>query len=380
MTDSIRPFPIHVPDEAIADLHRRLDAVRWPNRETVEDWSQGVPLSAQQDLVAHWRSAYDWRKAEAWINETGSYVTEIDEMNIHFLHIRSPHAGARPLLLTHGWPGAIFEFRQAIPALVDPVAHGGDTTDAFHVVVPSLPGYGFSGKPTETGWDVNRIAAAWEVLMERLGYGENWLAQGGDWGAAITSRLGARRHAGLASVHVNLPMVLPQSPAPPFSAEEQAMLDAMAYYTAQEAGYSTQQATRPQTLGYALADSPVGQAAWIYEKFSAWSDCIGAPEATIPRDAMLDIISLYWFSNSGASSARLYWESFTTALVAQQLDLPVGCSVFPKEIYRAPRSWADQCMSQIVHWNELDVGGHFAALEQPALYVEEVRAWARQIG
>jgi pimeloyl-ACP methyl ester carboxylesterase len=379
MSDSIRPFPIHVPDEAIGDLHRRLDATRWPNRETVNDWTQGVPLAALQELVGYWRSSHNWRSAEAWINASGSSVTTIDGVDIHFLHIRSPHAEARPLLLTHGWPGAIFEFRDAVPALVDPVAHGGTAADAFHLVIPSLPGYGFSGKPAETGWGVNRIAAAWEVLMERLGYGDSWLAQGGDWGAAVTTRLGARRHKGLASVHVNMPIVMPKDPTPPFSPEELRMIEQMQYYAAHEAGYSTQQATRPQTLGYALADSAAGQAAWIYEKFSAWSDCTGAPEAAISRDAMLDIISLYWFSNSGASSARLYWESFTGGFFAQRLELPVGCSVFAHEIYRAPRSWADQCMTQIVHWNELDRGGHFAALEQPGLYVEEVRAWARTV-
>ncbi|MES2492602.1 MAG: epoxide hydrolase family protein [Pseudomonadota bacterium] len=379
MNDSIRPFEVLVSDDAIADLHRRLDATRWPDAELVQDWSQGVPLAALQDLVSYWRTQHDWRKCEAWMNAAGSFMTEIDGVDIHFLHIRSPHAEARPLLLTHGWPGAILEFRAAIPALVDPVAHGGSASDAFHLVIPSLPGYGFSGKPTVTGWGVNRIAAAWEVLMERLGYGDHWLAQGGDWGAAVTTRLGVRRHKGLASIHVNMPIVMPTEPTPPFSPEEQAMLDAMGYYAAQEAGYSTEQATRPQTLGYSLADSAAGQAAWIYEKFSAWSDCSGSPESAISRDEMLDIISLYWFSNSGTSSGRLYWESFAGGFFAQQLELPVGCSVFAHEIYRAPRSWAEKCMKQIVHWNELPQGGHFAALEQPSLYVEEVRSWARQI-
>lgn len=377
MSDSIRPFEIKIEQSAIDDLHRRLDHARWPDKETVADWSQGVPLAQLQDLVAHWRSAYDWRKCEAWLNSMGSCVTTIDGLDIHFLHIRSPHAEARPLLLTHGWPGAILEFRSVIPALVDPVAHGGSAADAFHVVIPALPGYGFSGKPTQTGWGVARIAAAWEVLMERLGYADRWLAQGGDWGAAVTTALGLRAHKGLASIHVNLPIVMPEAPTPPFSAEEQAMIDAMTHYATQEGGYSDQQATRPQTLGYGLADSAVGQAAWIYEKFYAWTDHTGTPETAIARDEMLDVISLYWFTNSGTSSARLYWESFVGGFFGRRIDIPVGCSIFPRELYRAPRSWAEKYMPKLIWWNELPRGGHFAALEQPDLFISEVRGWAR---
>ena len=373
MSDSIRPFEVRVPDEAIADLHRRLDAARWPEAETVEDWTQGVPLAALQDLVAHWRTAHDWRKCEAWFNAAGSFMTQIDGVDIHFLHIRSPHAGARPLLLTHGWPGAILEFRAAIPALVDPVAHGGSAADAFHLVIPSLPGYGFSGKPTTTGWGVDRIAAAWEVLMERLGYDDRWLVQGGDWGAAVTTRLGVRRHRGLASIHVNMPIVMPTDLVPPFSAEEQAMLDAMGYYTAQEAGYSTQQATRPQTVGYGLADSPVGQAAWIYEKMMTWTDNAGRPEDALSRDAILDNITLYWLTATAASSARLYWESFGGIGGPGQVAVPTGVSNFPKEISLNPRHWAERVYTNLVYWSELDKGGHFAAWEQPELFVAEVR-------
>lgn len=377
MSDTIEPFDIHVPDEAIGLLRARLGDTRWPERETVGDWSQGVPLETMRALVDDWL-VHDWRECEAWMNASGSSVTRIDGLPIHFLHIRSKEPDATPLLLTHGWPGAILEFRAAAPALVDPVAHGGAASDAFHLVIPSLPGFGFSGKPDRTGWTVARIAEAWEALMARLGYSK-WLAQGGDWGAAITTELGVRARPGLAGIHVNMPLVLPDAPVPPFSADEQAMLDDMTAYATHEAGYSTQQSTRPQTLGYALADSPAGQAAWIYEKFQAWTDCGGVPEGAISRKTMLDIISLYWLTNSGTSSARLYWESFVGGFGARQVSLPSGCSVIPRELYRAPRSWADRCLTRLVHWNELPRGGHFAALEQPNLFVSELRLWAARV-
>lgn len=378
MSSSIRPFPIEVPQAAIEDLHRRLDSARWPERETVEDPSQGVPLERLRELVAYWRETYDWRRAEAWLNGSGSAVTSIDGLDIHFLHIRSPHEDATPLLLTHGWPGAVFEFRDVAQALTNPTEHGGSAADAFHLVIPSLPGYGFSGKPDRTGWSVNRIAAGWAELMARLGY-DDWIAQGGDWGAVITTALGALRPAGLAGVHVNLPLVLPADPQPPFSPEEQAMLDALARYASQGAGYSTQQATRPQTLGYALADSPVGQAAWIYEKFGEWADCGGYAENALSRERMLDVISHYWLTNSGASSARLYWESFAGDFTARELSLPAGCSIFPGDLYRAPRSWAQRCMKQLIYWSEPPRGGHFAAMEQPELFAEEMRAFRRAL-
>ncbi len=374
----IRPFIAPPTEAALADLHRRLDATRWPDRETVGDQSQGPRLTDMRTIIDHWRHRHDWQACAQWLEGAGQFVTTIDGVDIHFLHVRSKHEDALPLLLTHGWPGAVLEFRHVIDPLVDPERHGGSAADAFHLVIPSLPGFGHSGKPATPGWGTARIAATWATLMARLGY-DHYVAQGGDWGAAITTELGVRRPAGLAAIHVNMPLVLPDDLSGPLSAEEEAMLAAMAAYQAHEAGYSTQQATRPQTIGYALADSPAGQAAWIYEKFTNWADCGGDPQNVIALDDMLDIITLYWLTNSSASSARLYWESFADGFGARQLDLPVGCSIFPGELYRAPRSWAERCMPQLIHWNELPRGGHFAALEQPALFVTEMRDCFRTI-
>ena len=278
-----------------------------------------------------------------------------------------------PLLMTHGWPGSVIEFHKVIGPLTNPAAHGGRAEDAFHLVLPSLPGYGFSGKPTQAGWKVQRIAQAWSILMRRLGY-TRYVAQGGDWGAGITTALGAQRPEGLAGVHVNLPMVLPRDIPAELSTEEKAMLDALAHYNAWESGYSIQQATRPQTLGYGLADSPVAQAAWIIEKFHAWTDHDGNLPATLTRDDMLDNVMLYWLTNSGTSSARLYWESSVGAFSGARIELPAGCSVFPNELYRAPRSWCESHMPNLIHWNELDRGGHFAAFEVPDLFISEVRS------
>jgi len=372
--DTISPFQIHIPDAAIEDLHRRLDAVRWPERETVKDWSQGVPLAVMQSLMHHWRHNHDWRPCEAWLNSAGQSRTRIDGIDIHFLHIRSRHENAMPLLLSHGWPGSVLEFRKVATMLVDPEAHGGQAEDAFHLVIPSLPGFGYSEKPKEAGWGVKRIASAWHTLMQRLGY-QRYVAQGGDWGAAVTTELGLLKPEGLQAIHVNMPIVLPEDPAAfaAMSPEEARMVADLEEYKRWDGGYSDLQSTRPQTVGYALTDSPVGQAAWIYEKFWSWMDCGDTPESAVSRDEMLDIISLYWFTGTAASSARLYWESFHGAFFARQLDLPVGCSVFPQEIYKAARSWADRCMPQLIHWNELPRGGHFAAFEQPELFTEEVR-------
>ena len=369
---SIKPFVAPAYDEAISDLKRRLDAVRWPDPETVGDWSQGVPLATMKTIVDHWRHRHDWSKCAAWIEGAGQFVTNIDGVDIHFLHIRSPHADAMPLLMTHGWPGAMLEFRHVVDPLARPEGHGGQAADAFHLVLPSLPGYGFSGKPTEKGWSVQKIAAAWAELMRRLGY-DRYVAQGGDWGSAVTTDLGVLAPEGLAGIHVNMPIVLPANLDGPHSEAELQMLADLGLYQEEQSGYSTQQSTRPQTVGYALADSPVGQAAWIYEKFAAWSDCGGDPTSVIALDDLLDIITLYWLTNSGASSGRLYWESYKNGFNARHLKIPVGCSVFPKELYRAPRSWADRCMDKIIHWNELPKGGHFAAMEQPAMFIDEVR-------
>ncbi|WP_029888730.1 epoxide hydrolase family protein [Polycyclovorans algicola] len=372
----INPFRVEVPQAELDDLKQRLARTRWPERETVKDWSQGVPLASAQALVKYWSEQYDWRRCEAALNRYEQWTTEIDGVSIHFLHVRSKHENAQPMLLTHGWPGAVLEFMSVIEPMTDPTAHGGTAEDAFHLVIPALPGFGFSGKPTEHGWSVQKIAQAWTELMARLGYTQ-YVAQGGDWGAAVTTALGAMQPAGLRSIHVNFPLVMPQDPGTDLSPAEVGMLTSMQEYVEWDSGYSHQQSTKPQTLGYGLADSPVGQAMWIFEKFHRWTDNDGDPLSALSYDQMLDIITLYWLTNSAASSGRLYWESYKAGFFAVPLALPVGCSIFPKELYRAPRSFAERCMSQIVYWGEVDKGGHFAALEQPALFVNEVRNWAR---
>jgi epoxide hydrolase len=370
----IRPFTIAVPQDQIDDLYRRLDMTRWPEKETVDDWSQGVPLAALRELAAYWREGYDWRACEARLNAFGQFITEIDGLDIHFLHVRSPEEGAVPLILTHGWPGSVVEFLVAIGPLSDPVAHGGRAEDAFHVVVPSLPGYGFSGKPERHGWDVPKVGEAWAVLMGRLGY-ERWFAQGGDWGAIVTTVMGAQAPQGLAGIHTNMPVarILPEDRKDTDPAVL-AALEAGAKYNAVDSGYSKIQATRPQTIGYGLVDSPVGLAGWIYEKMWAWTDNDGVPEDALSRDTMLDNIMLYWLTASGASAARMYWESFGTIGKGDfQVDLPAGISAFPREITKAPRKWAERTLRNIVYWNDCARGGHFAAWEQPELFVEELR-------
>ena len=369
---AIRPFTLAVPQEQVDDLHRRLDATRWPERETVGDWSQGTPLAVLQDLVAYWRDGYDWRRCEARLNALGQHVTTIDGLDIHFLHVRSPERGALPLLLTHGWPGSVVEFLRVAGPLSDPVAHGGRAEDAFHLVIPSLPGYGFSAKPERTGWGVEKIAESWGELMRRLGY-DRWAAQGGDWGAFVTSAIGWQAPEGCIGIHLNMPIA-----GPPPSAranpteEERRALERMQYYRDWDSGYSTQQRTRPQTVGYGLVDSPAGLAGWIYEKLQCWSDNPGHAWDVLGRDAVLDNIMLYWLAACGASAARLYWESFGS-VKQREIRLPAGVSAFPKEITPAPRSWAERRMKNIIHWNELDRGGHFAAWEQPELFVDELR-------
>ena len=370
----IRPFTLAIPQSQIDDLHTRLDLTRWPEKEPVDDWSQGSPLAALQGLVRYWRNEYDWRRCEARLNGLGQFITEIDGLDIHFLHVRSPHADAAPLILTHGWPGSVIEFLDCIAPLTDPTAHGGKAEDAFHVVVPSLPGYGFSAKPERTGWDVARVGVAWAELMRRLGY-ERWFAQGGDWGAIVTTVMGAQAPQGLAGIHTNMPIakILPEDRDDKDPAVV-AALAAGANYNAFDSGYSKIQSTRPQTIGYGLVDSPVGLAGWIYEKMWAWTDNAGAPEDALSRDAMLDNIMLYWLTASGASSARMYWESFGTIGKGNfQVDLPAGVSTFPREITRAPRKWAERSLRNIVYWNDCAKGGHFAAWEQPGSLVEELR-------
>jgi pimeloyl-ACP methyl ester carboxylesterase len=379
MSQEIAPFTLNIGEDALDDLRRRLDGARWPDRETVDDWTQGAPLAKVRALVDHWRSGYDWRRCEARLNQLGQFKTEIDGLGIHFLHVRSPHENAMPLIVTHGWPGSVLEFMKVIEPLTNPTAHGGSADDAFHVVAPSLPGYGFSDKPTGAGWGVPRIAAAWITLMQRLGYAR-WVAQGGDWGSAVTTAIGVMRPPGCAAIHVNMPLVFPDAEdlATPPTPAEQASLAAMAYYQDKDSGYSKQQGTRPQTLGYGLTDSPIGQAAWIYEKMWAWTDNQGAPEDALTPDEMLDNIMMYWLPATGASSARLYWESFGS-FASVQLELPVGVSIYPKEIFRPSRRWAERRMANIIHWNELTKGGHFAAWEQPATYVDEIRTCFRKV-
>jgi pimeloyl-ACP methyl ester carboxylesterase len=373
---SIQPFEIHVSDDALDDLRRRLGATRWPDRETVDDWSQGIPLAYVQEVCAYWRDTYHWRRREARINAFPQFRTTLDGVGVHFLHVRSRHEHALPLVMTHGWPGSIVEFLKVIRPLTDPTEHGGDARDAFHVVCPAIPGYGFSDKPREKGWGVRRIAAAWASLMARLGY-DRYVAQGGDWGSMITTCIGIQDPAHCAAIHLNMPIV-PPDPATMGSLTplEQSALAGFKHYQDFDSGYSKQQSTRPQTVGYGLVDSPAGQAAWILEKFWAWTDCDGNPENALTRDELLDNVMLYWIPGAGASSARLYWESFSQPPM-DPVTIPVGCSIFPKEIFRSSRRWAEKRFEKLVHWNELPRGGHFAAFEQPESFVSEVRACFR---
>jgi pimeloyl-ACP methyl ester carboxylesterase len=385
MPDDVTPFRIDIPEAELRDLRERLERTRWPEAETVGDWSQGVPLAYVQELCRHWADGYDWRATEARLNELPQYRTAIDGLGIHFVHVRSPHEAALPLVLTHGWPGSIVEFLKVIGPLTDPTAHGGDATDAFHVVCPSLPGYGFSDKPSQPGWNVQRIAGAWTQLMARLGY-ERYGAQGGDWGTSVTTSVGQQDPAHVVGIHLSPPIAAPD-PATfdDLTEAERAALDAMERSEAWESGYAAQQSTRPQTVGYGLVDSPAGLCAWLVEKFRAWTDCDGHPENVLTRDELLDNLMLYWLPGTGASSARLYWESFRqvsewfTRATADTVSVPTGCSIFPKEMPRPSRRWAAKRYTDIRHWNELDKGGHFAAFEQPELFVAELRSFFGQV-
>ena len=373
----ITPFQVAIDDRDLADLADRLARTRWPEREPVEDWSQGVPLDYLKRLCEHWADAYDWRAREARVNAFPQFRVEIDGLGIHFLHVRSPVPDALPLVMTHGWPGSVLEFLEVIGPLSDPAAHGGDPQDAFHVVCPSLPGYGFSDKPTGTGWGVERTALAWARLMERLGYGR-YGAQGGDWGAAVTSLIAATDRAHVAGIHVNMVIAGPGRDPGELTQPEQAALASMSYYDEWDSGYSKEQSTRPQTIGYSLVDSPVGQCAWILEKFWSWTDTDGDPVAALGADRVLDNVMWYWLTRSGASSARMYWESFRTRL-SDRVDLPTGVTIFPKEIFRPSRRWAERRYTNIIYWHEPARGGHFAAFEQPELFVDQVRAFFRMV-
>jgi pimeloyl-ACP methyl ester carboxylesterase len=373
MGHQITPFRIDIPEATLDDLRQRLRLTRWPDPETVGDLSQGVPLGYLRELCAYWLERYDWRAAEARLNAFPQFRTELDGLDIHFLHVRSPQDGAQPLVMTHGWPGSVVEFHKVIGPLTDPVAYGGDAADAFHLVCPSLPGYGFSGKPASAGWGVERIADAWDELMRRLGY-DRYGAQGGDWGAQVTTAIGLRHADRLTGVHVNMVTARPDpATMDSLTDQEKSALTSLKHYRDWDSGYSKQQSTRPQTVGYGLVDSPAALCAWIVEKFWSWTDNDGDPASALSFDEMLDNVMLYWLPGTGASSARLYWESFGKPLPGQ-VTCPAGCSVYPKEIFRASRRWAQLLFTDLRYWNELDRGGHFAAFEQPELFTSEVRA------
>jgi pimeloyl-ACP methyl ester carboxylesterase len=377
--EAIEPFRIAASDADLDDLRRRLRATRWPEREVVDDWSQGIPLAYVQDVCAYWAEKYDWRARERLLNQWPQFRTQIDGLGIHFMHARSPHANALPLVMTHGWPGSIVEFQKALGPLVDPPAHGGgDARDAFHVVCPSLPGYGFSDKPTRAGWNVERIGRAHAALMARLGYGR-YVAQGGDWGAMVTTATGMHDRDHCAAIHLNMAIAGPDPASmADLTEREKSALAGMQYYGDWDSGYSKQQSTRPQTVGYGLTDSPAGQAAWILEKFWSWTDSNGHPENVLSRDELIDNLMLYWLPRNAASSARLYWESFRQVPTGE-IPIPTGASIFPKEIFRPSRRWAEKRYTNLIHWNELEKGGHFAAFEQPAIFVKEVRDCFRKV-
>ena len=378
----ISEFKIDFLEADIEDLRTRIQNSRWPEKETVDDWSQGVPLDYLQDICGYWASNYDWLKTQDRLNDIPQFKTDIKGLSIHFMHVRSPHKNAKPILITHGWPGSIIEFLKVIEPLTEPTKHGGSEADAFHAVFPSLPGYGFSGKPKKAGWGVHEIAEAWDQLMLRLGY-DKYYAQGGDWGSAVTTGIGLQNKGSCQAIHLNMPNAgaTEEAKQNPTDADKIAFKGA-SFYQQWDSGYSKQQSTRPQTLGYGLSDSPIGQCAWILEKFYQWTDCKGHPENVISRDELLDNITLYWLCNSGASSARLYWESFNKAFGnsnKETVDIPSGMSIFPKEIVPTPRSWAEKRFTNICYWNELNKGGHFAAFEQPELFVNELRSWNRSL-
>jgi pimeloyl-ACP methyl ester carboxylesterase len=383
---AIRPFDVDIPEADLDDLRRRIAETRWPSGELVADRSQGVQLATLQALARYWTTDYDWRKAEAKLNALPQFKTEIDGVEIHFIHVRSPHEDALPLIMTHGWPGSVIELLEAVGPLTDPTAHGGSAEDAFHLVLPSLPGYGFSDEPSELGWNVGRVAQAWAELMNRLGY-DRYVAQGGDVGAAVTDAIGRQAPEGLLGIHMNLLVTVLAGPPAAESEQERAAAAQLATFRESGFGYFLEMATRPQTIGYALLDSPVAMAAWLldhdtdsYEKISrAFVD--GEPVGNLTREHIVDNITLYWLTGTGASAARSYWEdgkAQAEALAAGQappdVSLPVGFTAFPGEIWRTPRSWVENSYPNLTYFNEVDKGGHFAAWEEPELFSTEVRA------
>jgi pimeloyl-ACP methyl ester carboxylesterase len=389
---SIRPFKVSVPQAALDDLRRRIAATRFPERETVNDFSQGVQLEKLKPLVQYWGKSYDWRKAEAKLNALPQFITSMDGLDIHFIHVRSRHPNAMPMLMTHGWPGSVFELLKAVDPLTNPTAHGGRAEDAFHLVLPSYPGYGFSGKPQATGWGPDQVARAFHELMLRLGYNE-YVSQGGDWGAIISELMAVQAPKGLLGIHINMPGTVPPSvlrlirnreAAPStFSEAEKTAFAGLEYFYRKGFGYAEMMNTRPQTLGYSLADSPAGMLAFFYDKFTEWTYSDRQPEKALTRDDILDNVTLYWLTNTGTSSSRSYWDAaqggggpFNAIEIRK---VPVAVTIFPGEIYRAPRSWAEQTFQKLIYWNEVDAGGHFAAFEEPQLFAQELRAAFRSL-
>ena len=389
--DTLRPFQIRVSPAALTELRNRLAATRWPDSETVSDRSQGAQLGKLQALVRYWETDYDWRKAEAKLNVLPQFLTNIDGLDIHFIHVRSRHSNALPLIITHGWPGSVFELLKVVGPLTDPTAHGGTAQDAFHLVLPSMPGFGFSEKPTDTGWNPGRIARAWDVLMKRLGY-TRYVSQGGDWGAIVSDAMGRQAPAGLLGIHINriersttIPPEVATAlkngePAPSnLTTEEREVFEQTKEFLKSGFGYAAIMGTRPQTIGYSLADSPVGLAAWFYDKFGDWVFTRGDPERSLTRDEMLDNITLYWLTNSGTSSARIYWENIASNADLSDVSIPAAITIFPGEVYKPPKSWAARAYKNMIYYNRVDKGGHFAAWEEPDLFSTEVRAAFRTL-
>ena len=383
---AIRPFRADIPETALIDLRQRLAVTRWPEDETVADRSQGVQSAKLRALVNYWRTSYDWRKAEEKLNAAPQFLTNIDGLDIHFIHVRSMHENALPLIMTHGWPGSIFELLNIIGPLTDPTAHGGKAEDAFHLVLPSIPGFGFSQKPTSTGWNPQRIAAAWDMLMKRLGY-DRYVSQGGDWGAIISDALGRQAPDGLLGIHVNrverattfptaAAQALMNGAAAPdsLSPEEKMVFGEVRDFVNNGFGYAAIMNTRPETIGYGLADSPVGLAAWLYDKIADWVFTRGDPEKALGKDALLDNITLYWLTNTGPSSGRIYWENAASGAKLTPLQVPVGVTVFPGEVYKPPKKWLSNAYPRLIYYNQVSKGGHFAAWEEPELFSQEIRA------
>jgi pimeloyl-ACP methyl ester carboxylesterase len=379
---AIRPFHVHVSQEALNDLHERILKTRWPDIETVGDRSQGAQLEKIQELVRYWGKSYDWRKAEAKLNSLPEFVTTIDGVDIQFVHIRSHNPNAMPLIMTHGWPGSVFELLKVVGPLTDPAAYGGKAEDSFDLVIPSIPGYGFSGKPKTTGWTPDHIARVWEELMRRLGY-KNYVSQGGDWGSVITDKMAAQKPAGLLGIHINMPATVPADiakaltngdPVPADLADdEKAAYASLTNLYVKGSGYAGIMVTRPETIGYSFSDSPAGLAAWFYDKFADWTDTNGDPEKELTKDEMLDDITLYWLTNTGTSSARLYWENNANNFNAVDISIPTAVTIFPGEIYCAPKSWTEKSYHNLIYFNKVSKGGHFAAWEQPQIFSEEIR-------